>query len=67
MEATTEDNVAAVRAMVEKDARVTMVQLEAAIGISLRVIRIILRDKFRLQKVCARWVPHQITEEQKAA
>lgn len=67
VEATTEDNVAAVRTIVAEDARVTVAQLEVAIGISSGSIRTILHDKLHLRKVCARWVPHQLTEEQKAA
>ena len=66
VEATTEENVAAVRTIVEEDGRMTVAQLEVAIGISSGSIRNILH-KLRLHKVCARWVPHQLTEEQKVA
>ena len=67
VEATTEENVAAVRTIVEEDGRMTVAQLEVAIGISSGSIRNILHNKLRLHKVCARWVPHQLTEEQKVA
>ena len=67
VEATTEQNIAAVRAMVNDDARLTVAQLEVAIGISSGSIRTILHEKLGLHKICARWVPHRLTEDQKAA
>lgn len=66
VEATTNENIAAVRAMVEEDARLTVVQLEVAIGISSGSIRTILHEKLGLHKICARWVPHRLTDDQKA-
>ena len=66
VEALTADNIAAVQAMVEEDARLTVLQLGKAIGISTGSIRTILHEKLGLRKVCARWVPHQLSEYQKA-
>lgn len=67
VEATTDENVAAIQAIVEEDARVTVAQLEVAVGISSGSVRSILHNKLQLHKVCARWVPHQLTESQKTA
>ena len=66
-EAITEDTIAAVRLIVEEDARVTYAQLEKAVGISSGSIRSILHEKLGLSKVCARWVPHRLNEDQKTA
>ena len=67
VDATTEENVAALQRMVDEDARVTVAQLEETIGISLGSIGTILHKKLALSKVSARWVPHHLTKEQKAA
>jgi hypothetical protein len=53
-----DENVAAIWAIVEKDAQVTVAQLEVAIRISLGSIHTILHNKLYLQKICAHWVPH---------
>lgn len=65
--ATTEENVVAVRTMVEDDARVTVAQLVEETGISSGAIRQILHEKLGLSKISARWVPHQLTADQKKA
>ena len=67
VEVTTEDKVAAVRAMVEEDARVTVAQLAGITGISAGSVVTILHEKLGLSKVCARWIPHRLNEDQKAA
>ena len=67
VEVTTEDKVAAVRAMVDEDARVTVAQLARITGISAGSVVTILHEKLGLSKVCARWIPHRLSEDQKAA
>ena len=61
---TSEENVAALRAIVEDDARVTVAQLEEEVGISSGAIRMILHSKLLLSKISARWMPHQLTPAQ---
>ena len=51
--------------MVEEDARVTVAQLAHDLGISSGSVVAILHEKLRYSKVCARWVPHLLTEDQK--
>lgn len=65
--ATGEENVAAVKTMVDEDSRVTVSQIEQELGISSGSVRMILHEKLRLNKVSARWVPHMLTQEQKDA
>ena len=55
---------AAVRAMVEEDSRVTVAQLAHDLGTSSGSVSTILHEKLGYRKVCARWVPHMLTEDQ---
>ena len=61
--ATAEENVDAVKAMVEEDARVTVSQIEQELGISSGSVRMIMHEKLHLSKISARWVPHMLTQE----
>ena len=63
--ATTDIQVAAVRKLVEEDARVTVLQIAEEVGISSESVSNILHDSLGLSKVSARWVPHMLTVEQK--
>ena len=58
--ATTEEHVAAVKVMVEEDARVTVVQLAHDLGISSGSFITTLHEKLRYNKACARWVPPDV-------
>ena len=53
----TKTNIAAVKIVIEQDARLS--------GISEGSVQTILKKRLDLRKVCARWVPHLLTEEQK--
>ena len=63
----TKANIAAVKIVVEQDARLSVKDIASCIGISEGSVQTILKKKkrFDLRKVCARWVPHLLTEEQK--
>ena len=55
----TEKNVATVKTLIEEDARYTVQEIEELSGIhSSSVLKI-------LRKICARWVPYLLTDEQK--
>jgi [histone H3]-lysine36 N-dimethyltransferase SETMAR len=43
----------------------TYQQIECSLEISLPAIYSILHDHLKLRKVCARWMPHQLTRDQK--
>ena len=49
----------------EEDARYTMQEKEEFSGIHLSSVLKILRERLGLGKICAHWVPHLLTEEQK--
>ena len=61
----TEKNVATVKTLIEEDARYTMQEIEDLSGIHLSSVLKILRERLGLRKICTRWVPHLLTDEQK--
>ena len=61
----TEKNVATVKTLIEKDACYTMQEIEELSGIHLSSVLKILRERLGLHKICARWVPHSLTDQQK--
>ena len=61
----TEKNVATVKTLIEEDARYTMQEIEELSGIRLSSVLKILRERLGLRNICARWVPHLLTDKQK--
>ena len=61
----TEKNVATVKTLIEEDARYTMQEIEELSGIHSSGVSKISRERLGLRKICARWVPHLLTDEQK--
>ena len=61
----TKANIAAVKIVVEQDARLSVKDIASCTGISEGSVQTILKRRLDLRKVCARWVPHLLTEEQK--
>ena len=51
--------------MVEQDARLSVKDIASCTGLSEGSAQTILKKCLDLRKVCARWVPHLLTEEQK--
>ena len=51
--------------MVEQDARLSVKDIASCTGISEGSVQTILKKHLDLRKVCAKWVPHLLTEEQK--
>ena len=58
-------NIAAVKIVVEQDARLSVEDIASCTGISEGSVQTVLKKRLDLRKVCARWVPHLFTEEQK--
>ena len=56
---------AAVKNVVEQDARLSVRDIASCTGISEGSVQTVLKTRLDLGKVCARWVPHLLTEEQK--
>ena len=61
----TKANITAVKIVVEQDARLSIKDIASCSGISEGSVQTILKKRLDLRKVCARWVPHLLTEEQK--
>ena len=61
----TKANIAAVKIVVEQDARLSVKDIASCTGISEGSMQTILKKRLDLRKVCARWVPQLLTEEQK--
>ena len=51
--------------MVEQDVRLSVRDIASYTGISEGSVQTILKKRLDLRKICARWVPHLLTEEQK--
>ena len=51
--------------MVEQDVRLSLNDIASCTGISEGSVQTILKMRLDLRKVCARWVPQLLTEEQK--
>ena len=60
-----EKNVATVKTLIEEDARYTVQEIEELSGIYSSSVLRILRERLGLREICARWVPHLLTDEQK--
>ena len=63
----TKANIAAVKIVVEQDVRLSVKDIHVAscTGISAGSVQTILKKRLDPRKVCARWIPHLLTEEQK--
>ena len=57
----TKANIAAVKIVVEQDARLSVKDIASCTG----SVQTILKKRLDLRKICARWIPHLLTEEQK--
>lgn len=63
--AATDENVLAVEQMLSEDNRVTYVQMQATLKIGSAAVKTILHEKLNVKKLCSRWIPHHLTNEQK--
>ena len=63
--ATTQENAARVKELIREDARITCKDLQDILGICMSALNEILHYQLGVHNRCARWVPHQLTEEQK--
>ena len=61
----TKANIATVKIVVEQDARLSVEDIASCTDISKGSVQTILKKCFDLRKVCARRVPHLLSEEQK--
>ncbi|CAH2013021.1 unnamed protein product [Acanthoscelides obtectus] len=65
--AVTQENIDAVRELIIEDRHVTYREIEASLKVSKTSIQKILDEELGVRKLVSRWIPHLLTEEQKAA
>ena len=53
------------KTLIEEDARCTVQEIEELNGIHSSSVLKILHERLGLRKICARWVPHLLTDQQK--
>ena len=58
-----EKNVATVKTLIEEDACYTVQEIEELSGIHSSSVLKILHERLGPRKICARWVPHLLTDE----
>lgn len=63
--AITEDSVITVWRTIEADKKMTCQQIRATLGIAMNQVQKILHEHLGARKVCTRWIPHNLTEDQK--
>ena len=61
----TKANITAVKIVVKQDVRLSVKNIANCTGISEGSVQTILKKRLDLRKICTRWVPHLLTEEQK--
>lgn len=65
--AITDENIDLVRNMINADRHVTYAEIAASIGIGKSQIQKILHEHLLSRKLCCRWIPHKLTDDQKKA
>ena len=63
--ASTEEKSDEVQALIQQDRRITVDQVATELDISHGTAWHILTEKLGMKKLCSRWIPHVLTEEQK--
>jgi [histone H3]-lysine36 N-dimethyltransferase SETMAR len=56
-----------VQKLIEEDRHVTYREIQTSLGIGMSQIQKILHDELWVRKLISRWVPHNLSEEQKVA
>jgi histone-lysine N-methyltransferase SETMAR len=59
----TDKNIEAVRLLIEDNPHISIRYLAFELGISYGTVFGIIHDTLKLKKLCARWVPHELTEQ----
>jgi histone-lysine N-methyltransferase SETMAR len=63
--AVTEENIAAVQKLIEEDPHIPVRKMRSILKIGTAAIQSIVHDTLRFRKLCTRWVPRELTDEQK--
>ena len=60
-----EDDVTAVKRLLDEDARYTVDEISESLSINSSAVFMILKQRLGLRKICARWVPHPLSQAEK--
>lgn len=63
--AVTPENISAVEQMIREDPRITVREMQDVLSIGSSAVETILHKHLMVHKRCARWVPHELSDEQK--
>jgi [histone H3]-lysine36 N-dimethyltransferase SETMAR len=63
----TEENIATIKQMITEERHLTVHQIHEHLGISVGSVHEILRDHLQVRKLCTIWIPHKLTDEQRAS
>lgn len=63
--AVTKEKVATIRHLIEENQRITYEEIRRQLGIGMSQIEKILHEHLRVRKICCRWIPRELTTEQK--
>ena len=63
--ARTDKNVESVRRLLTEDCRTTLQMIADRLNIGKETVRLTVTEDLRKRKICARFVPHALTTEQK--
>lgn len=65
--AVTDHNIDVVRKLIKEDRHVTYREIQETLGIGMSQIQIILQQELGVRKLFSRWIPHLLSDDQKAA
>ena len=65
LSAVSEDDVTAVKRLLDEDVRFTVDELSESLSINSSAVFIILKQRLGLSKICARWVPRLLSQAEK--
>ena len=51
--------------LLEEDPHISLVEIANAVGVSTGTAHSIVHDNLQFRKICARWIPHALTQAQK--
>jgi len=58
----TDRNIEVIRALIDENPHISISYMVFETGLSYGTINRIIHDDLKLKKLCARWIPHQLTE-----
>ena len=67
LSAFSDDDVTAVKLLLDEDTRYTVDEISESLSINTLVVFMILKQRLGLRKICVHWVPHLLSQAEKEA